>query len=497
MTDMITPAPAVGTPPVPTSPSAPASAAATKLTGSLGVASIVFMVVAAAAPLTVVGGVIPMGFAFGNGLGFPVMFFVSAAILILFSVGMSQMASRIPRPGAFFTYVQQGIGEKSGTATALVAIVTYVAAPVSALTLMGVQLNLTVVNLGGPDIAWWAYSLLTIAVVGMLGYRHIDLSSKLLGILLIAEVAIVAVLVAVVFATGGAEGYSAEPLTTGSVFSGELGVGLTFALLGFVGFEATAVFRDEAKDPSKTIPRATYIAVVSISLFYAISAYSLVVAWGPDGVVEESSSDPAGMLVTTTQNYLGTVGSIVAQVLLLTSIFACILSFHNVTARYFHALGQSGVLPSRLGHTHERHVSPHMGSLTQTVLCAVAILVFATLGLDPMLQVFAWMGGLTTSGFLILLILTSMAVLTFFARKLGSGNVWATKVAPALGLAGLLLAGILVVLNFPMLVGGSPALAYSLLAVFPVAAAIGVVLALRRGSIQLAAPGDAAEVTLT
>ncbi|WP_231643287.1 APC family permease [Mycolicibacterium baixiangningiae] len=481
MTDMIIPAPAAGTP----AASAPSALpGATKLTGNLGVASIVFMVVAAAAPLTVVGGVIPMGFAFGNGLGFPVMFFVSAAILILFSVGMSQMASRIPTPGAFYTYVQHGIGEKSGAATALVAIVTYVAAPVSALTLMGVQLNITVVSLGGPDIAWWIYCLLTIALVGVLGYRHIDLSSKVLGILLVAEVAIVAVLVAVVFATGGAEGYSAEPFTTGAVFSGELGVGLTFALLGFVGFEATAVFRDEARNPGKTIPRATYIAVVSVGLFYAISAYSMVVAWGPDGVVEESLGDPAGMLVATTQNYLGAMGSIVAQVLLLTSIFACILSFHNVTARYFHALGQSGVLPSRLGLTHKRHVSPHMGSLTQTTLCAATILVFAMLSLDPMLQVFAWMGGLTTSGFLILLVLTSLAVLTFFMRKRGKGNVWTTRVAPALGLAGLVLSGALVVLNFPMLVGGSPALAYSLLAVFPVAAVIGVVLAIRRGPIQ-------------
>jgi hypothetical protein len=94
------------------------------------------------------------------------------------------------------------------------------------------------------------------------------------------------------------------------------------------------------------------------------------------------------------------------------------------------------------------------------------------------------MGGLTTSGFLILLVLTSLAVLTFFVRSLGTGNVWATRVAPALGLAGLVLAGTLVVLNFPMLVGGSPALAYSLLAVFPVAAAIGVVLAIRRGKIE-------------
>ena len=460
----------------------------TKLRGNLGVTSIVFMVVAAAAPLTVVGGVIPMGFSFGNGLGFPVMFLVSAAILTLFSIGMSQMAGRIPRPGAFFTYVQHGLGHKAGAAAAFVAVVTYLAAPLAALALIGVQLNLTVVHLGGPDIAWWIYCLITIGLVGILGYRHIDLSSKVLGVLLVAEVGIVAVLLAVVFATGGASGYSAAPLTAGAVFSGEIGVGLTFAILGFVGFEATAVFRDEARDAARTVPRATYIAVISIGLFYAIAAYGMVIAWGPEGVVGESLDDPAGMLVTTTQNYLGAAGSVVAQALLLTSILACVLSFHNVTARYFHALGQSGILPARLGHTHARHVSPHIGSLTQTSLCAVAILVFAVLGVDPMLQVFAWMGGLTTFGVLVLMVMTSVAVLVYFARGGAAVSAWKTRVAPALGLAGLLVAGVLIVLNFPMLVGGSPALAYSLLAVFPVAAAVGVVVGMRRPQFAMAVP---------
>lgn len=461
-----------------------------KLRGNLGVASIVFMVVAAAAPLTVVGGVTPVGFSAGNGLGFPVMFLVSASILVLFSIGMSQMAQRIPRPGAFFTYVRQGLGEIPGAAAAFIAVVTYPAAALAALALIGVQLNITVIHLGGPDIAWWVYCLVTVALVGMLGFRHIDLSSKVLGVLLVAEVAIVAVLVAVVFAVGGDSGFPVAPFTTDAVFSGQVGVGLTFAILGFVGFEATAVFRDEAKDPAKTIPRATYIAVISIGLFYALASYGMVVAWGPEGVIEESIGNPAGMLVDTTQRYLGTVGSTVAQALLLTSIFACVLSFHNVTARYFHALGQSGILPGRLGMTHPRHVSPHVGSLTQTVLCTVAILAFAVLDADPMLQVFAWTGGLTTFGVVVLMVLTSVAVLAFFSRNRDGGSIWATRVAPTLGLVGLLIAGTLVVVNFPMLVGGSPALAYSLLAIFPVAAFVGVLAAVRRKQSVLTSPDE-------
>ena len=47
-----------------------------QLKGNLGVPSIVFMVVAAAAPLGVIGGVVPLGLASGNGAGLPATFIV-------------------------------------------------------------------------------------------------------------------------------------------------------------------------------------------------------------------------------------------------------------------------------------------------------------------------------------------------------------------------------------------------------------------------------------
>ncbi len=59
-------------------PAAPAPAGH-RLTGRLGVGAIVFMVVAAAAPLTVVAGTVPIGIAAGNGPGYPATYLVSAS----------------------------------------------------------------------------------------------------------------------------------------------------------------------------------------------------------------------------------------------------------------------------------------------------------------------------------------------------------------------------------------------------------------------------------
>jgi amino acid transporter len=450
-----------------------------RLSNSLGVTSIVFMVVAAAAPLTVVGGVMPLGFSIGNGLGFPVMFLVAAFILTLFSVGLSQMARVVPKPGAFYTYIREGLGHATGTASAFVAVAAYVCAPICTSTYVGVQISLAVHALGGPAVPWWVYSAVVIALIAWLGYNNIDLTARVLGVLLVGEVVVVVILSAVVFATGGASGFTPAPLEPSSIFSGNIGIAIMFAVTGFMGFEATAVYRDEARNPSTTVPRATYISVIGVGVFYAIAGYALVVAWGPGSVIAESLKDPAGMLVSTAGHYLGVPGEIAAQTLLITSVLAGYLAFHNVAARYMHSMAGHGMLSARLNAVHSRHGSPHRSSLIMSATTAVIVAVCAVIGLDPVNQVFAWFSTLSTTGIMILMILTGIAVPVYFRRAGALGNRWATVVAPILGTAGLVVAAVLLFQNFPMLVGGSPALAYSLLAIFPAAVIVGLIVAAR------------------
>ncbi|ALJ19454.1 APC family permease [Microbacterium sp. No. 7] len=423
------------------------------LSGSLGATAIVFMVVAAASPLTVIGGAAPLGILLGNGVGFPALYAISAVVLLLFAVGLAAMSRHIPRPGAFFTYVGYGLGRSTGLAAAWVAMLTYTTIQVSVYGYIGFILSYTLETYTGVAVAWWVFSLLTIGLVGILGYRHIDLSSKVLGVLLVAEVGIVAVLVAVVVFTGGAEGLSLATFEPGNVVSGSPGVGLMFAIAAFIGFEATAIFRDEARDPDRTIPRATYMAVIGIGLFYTVASWGLVMAWGPGSVVDEAAADPGSLILRTMSTYLGATGEIVTNVLLITSMFACVLSFHNVVTRYQHSMASAGTLPDRLASVHHAHLSPHVSSLVQTGTAAVLIVVFALLGLDPVLAVFTWFAGVATLAIALLMALTSVAVIVYFARNRKDTRVWNTFVAPGLGFLGLITSAALITAYFPIMVG--------------------------------------------
>ncbi|MDN3312184.1 APC family permease [Microbacterium oryzae] len=432
------------------------------LSGRLGVGAIVLMVVAAASPLTVIGGAAPLGVLLGNGVGFPVMYAVAGAVLLLFTIGLSAMSRAVPQPGAFFTYIGHGLGRATGVSGAWLALLTYTAVQLCVYGYIGAILAVTFEGMGLAGPPWWVYSLAIVAIVGVLGYVHIDLSAKVLGVLLLGEILIVLALVAAVLITGGAEGLSVEPFVPEHVLSGAPGIGLMMAIAAFIGFESTAIYRSEAKDPDVTVPRATYIAVVGVAVFYTISAWALIMAWGPSQAIDLVAADYANIVIITMGQYLGPVGYIIANVLLVTSMFACVLSFHNVLTRYQHAMAGGGLLPVELTWVHAKQHSPYRSSLLQTMTAAALVALCAVLGLDPVLQVFTWFSGVATLAIVVMMAITAVAIIAFFARSRTTGRMWSTRIAPTLGFLGLAGFAAAVAIYFPVLVGdvdaaGNPA----------------------------------------
>src|SRR5699024_11468690 len=82
-------------------------------------------------------------------------------------------------------------------------------------------------------------------------------------------------------------------------------LGLLFAFLGFFGFEATAVFRHEAKDPLRTIPRATYIAVLLIGVLYTVSSWLVISGLGAHSAHDAATADPDGVIVSLAADEIG------------------------------------------------------------------------------------------------------------------------------------------------------------------------------------------------
>ena len=73
--------------------------------GGLGVVAITGMIIAASAPLTVVAGGVPTGFAVTGSLGVPFGYLVLAGVLLLFAAGYGAMGRFVRNAGAFYAYI--------------------------------------------------------------------------------------------------------------------------------------------------------------------------------------------------------------------------------------------------------------------------------------------------------------------------------------------------------------------------------------------------------
>lgn len=421
----------------------------------LGVPGIVFMVIAAAAPITVVAANFPLILTVSGSIGAPLMVLAATVILLLFSVGYAWMTPRVPDAGAFYSYVDRGLGRRFGLGTASIALLSYVLLTVSMTAYLSVQAGNLIELWTGLQLPWWLISAVMLVIVGLLGFRSIDLSAKVLGVVLVLEVvAVIAIDLGVLFS--GRE-LTTTPFSPVEALTGTPGLGLLFAFLGFFGFEATAVFRNEARDPEKTVPRATYIAVISVGLLYFVSSWLVIAGLGGTDAIAASEANPDSVVVGLAGEVIAPIVGDIVQVLVVTSMFACMLAFHNIVTRYLFTLGQRGVLPRSLASVHPKHRAPSRASLWVSAITSVLIVISALAQLDPVGQIYTWYSGAGAVGVIWMMALTSFAVLAFGMKHRGiAGQAPSAWVIAASVLGGLGLLGVLAlsVWNFPFLVGG-------------------------------------------
>ncbi|MEU7871256.1 APC family permease [Dactylosporangium sp. NPDC049140] len=416
----------------------------------LGVPAVVFFVMSAAAPLTVVAGLVTTGFAVTGVTGIPLAFLVVGAVLALFSVGYVAMARRVANAGAFYAYVTQGLGRPFGVAAAWLALVAYNGLQVALYGLIGAAVKPLLSDWAGINVPWWAVALIAWSVVAVLGMLRVDVNGKVLALLLLAEIAVMVVfdIADLLHPAGGTVTF--DTLKPSSLFVSAVGAVFVLGYLGFVGFESSVAFAEECKDPRRTVRVATYISVGLIAGLYALSAWAMSVAAGPDQIVAASREQGPEVVFNLAAAQLGGPAADVGHVLLVTSALAALISFHNLIARYTFALGREHVLPGWLGTT-SHSGAPQLGSMLQSTIALTVIIIYVAAGWDPVSHLFFLVGTSGGYGVLLLITTTALAVIVYFARHRTFDTVWRRLVAPTLAAIALLIITALATVKFDVL----------------------------------------------
>jgi amino acid transporter len=435
---------------------------------AVGLGGVLFACLAGAAPITAMLGNVPFAVGFGNGYGTPAGFIFATIVLTIFSVGYVAMCRKITAVGGFYAFISHGLGRVAGVASGLIGAIAYMSIEAALLGGVAFFAQDTLIQRLDITVPWPILAVLAVVFVAVLNYFDVDLSLKVLGVLLGLEVAILLVMdFGVLFQTGkewtSSIGEVSAKLDTRSLnvakAFGEDGVpdaaklgpaiGIFMAFWSWVGFEAAPNYAEESRDPVRNVPRATYISVLALGVFYTFTSWMVVTAWGDKA--GEAGGLFGGMFYEATTEFAGSFFTKLMGWLIITGSLACAAAFHNAATRYWYAMGREGLLPRALGRTHPTHKSAHIASAMQSVLSLIVIAIFMVGGTiertaemtdreaavayasnAAYVGAYTQLALLATLLILILQTAVSIAIIVYFQKNKADAHPWKTLGAPAI-----------------------------------------------------------------
>lgn len=462
---------------------------------------VVVLVLSAASPLIGLTGAVPSAMVLGNGIGTPVAYVAVGVLLLFFSIGFVAMSRRVTNAGALYAYVGRGLGMPMGLGAAGMALWAYTTIQLAVYGFFGVVFSGTINSWWGIELPWYVCTIGLIILVQIFGYLKIEIGAKVLLVVMALEWGVMLLMAIVIMIQGGAgEGFAvAEVWSPSNLLAAGAVVGIIFAFASMFGFESSAIYGEEAREPKRTVARATVVSISLITIFFGFTSWMLIVGYGPSVAVDAAlasleGGDPAQYVFAAGETYLGSWAPVVMSIFVITSMFACNLAFHNGIARYQYTLARDGIFPKALAKTNS-HGAPFVSSIVQTVTALVFIILAVVLNADPVLVVFFWGSGVSIVALVALYCLTSLAVIVFFRRNRDAeAKPWSTLIAPLLSGLLMLYALFLIVTNFELLVGTEKGQALMLAGTAVIAFLIGLALyGLRKRNLSPEALADLAE----
>src|SRR5499433_1516216 len=412
--------------------------------GAVGLGGVLFLTVTGAAPISAMLFNTPIVVGFGQGEGAPSAFLFATVVLTIFSVGYVAMARKKTTAGGFYSYISHGLGREIGIGTGYGAVVAYSVFEASLAGGFAYFLGLKL-NQFGVNIAWPWLALAMIVIISLLTYFDVRISSTVLAIGLISEVAILLIFDGFMLARGGVHWSNINPVKAfqsfpaeGKLAAGAIGIGLFFAFWSWVGFEMAPNYGEESRDPKRIVPLSLYISVLGLGIFYTLTSWAGLSAYPTvDDAIKIAQTDSAHFYLTPASTMVGNWVGVLMSYLILTGSFACGMAFHNTAARYFYSLGRERIFPAVLGKTHPTYKSPYVASFTQSIIAAIIIVLFWVFagGNDPNAQAYVMVYGLlAVMGTMLILFaqaLVSIAIVVYFrTHHPEEHHWWSTLVAP-------------------------------------------------------------------
>jgi len=264
--------------------------------------------------------------------------------MLLTSISYGRMAQAYPHGGSAFLYVGKEIHSSLGYITGWCLVMDYVLNPL----ICTIWCSRAAMNFL-PGIPYFVFAIFFAVFFTLLNCNGVETSARInTGMAAALGVVIVLILIA----SGNWMLHLAHPTTafflrpffdpTTFNFNG-LMRGTSIAVLTYIGFDGISTLTDEAKDPSRSVPRAIILTCIITGVLASIEVYVAQLAW-PRGMAFPEI-DTAYVYVT---GYIGGHALfVIVNASLLLATMGSGMASQLGAARLLYAMGNDGALPSR------------------------------------------------------------------------------------------------------------------------------------------------------
>jgi len=327
---------------------------------------------------------VPASLAASVGLYAPLAFLVCAIAVGAIAICFAEGGSRVPTSGGAYGYIETAFGPLAGyVAGSMLWFSDLLACGGIAAALGDVASSLVM-----PQWQFATRAAVVVVAVGSIAF--VNVCGVAHGARLVTVAALVKLVPLVLFVLVGAA------FVDGTNFSNTLpaanedfGRALILALFTFTGMETALCASGEVREPSRTIPRAIAIAMLSLTVIY-IGVQ--VVAQGVLGAALATSTAPLADAMARVHPALRLVMLAGAAISMLGWLGSDILG----TPRVLFAFARDGLMPRVLGRVHPSTRAPHVAILSYAT-CAVVLALSGTFAelavLSTLLVTVPYVGG--------------------------------------------------------------------------------------------------------
>ena len=346
-----------------------------------------------------------------------VAYLVTLAAMIFTARSYARMSAAFPVAGSTYAYTQRTFGAPIGFLAGWSLLLDYLFLPMLNYLVIGIYMEAAI-----PSVPAWVWILVAIVVVTVLNIVGIVSVARANFLLLALQIVFIVVFVVMAFMTITKVGDVdlMAPFTGDGSVSGASPIfaGAAILCLSFLGFDAVSTLSEEAKDPTRSVPKAIMIATVVCGLiFFGLSYVSQLVF--PSNEFADVDSGSLDVMTSAGGQFLNTFFTAAY-------IAGCVgsaLTSQASVARILYAMGRDGIMPRKVfGHVSLRFATPTFAILVVSVISLVAL--WIDLG---------FLASIVSFGALIAFSAVNLTVIKHYFIDKGEKNVVNNLVLPGIG----------------------------------------------------------------